>query len=529
MRSMTRPRKLAVALALALPLLAGGFALQAASSQPSQQLFTEVLRLINLRFVDTLSSDAVFEKAARGLVKELNDPYSELLTPRDFKQFTSRTGGRYAGLGMLIEDQQGSITVSKVYPNSPAERGGVREGDRIIQADTLSTRGWTLSQVSDYLVGTAGTQVTVKFARPGVGTPITLEFTRAIIHVPAVPVAISFDSIGYVQLQTFNENATDEVASALRTLTAKGVTGVILDLRGNPGGYLEQSISIANLFLRQGQEVLAVRGRALDQRQIAEKSPAFPSLPLVVLTDELSASASEIVAGALQDHDRAVVLGQTTFGKGLVQSVFTISGGYALKLTTAKWFTPSGRSIQRERKIVNGQFVEDVPDTNETEQSKRDRPAFRSDMGRVVYGGGGITPDLVIPDDTLTSAEQLFVRTIAPKSQDFYLVLYDYSLELSKSVKAGFTVDPAWRDEFYRRLVARNAGVDRKTFDDARRYLDRQLEQRITRFAFADSAARRRDLPYDAPLRRALAMAQGRRTQAEIFAQLGTAGTPPRR
>jgi carboxyl-terminal processing protease len=247
--------------------------------------------------------------------------------------------------------------------------------------------------------------------------------------------------------------------------------------------------------------------------------PSVPTTPLVVLTDEYTASASEIVAGALQDHDRALILGQTSFGKGLVQSVFNLDGGYALKLTTAKWYTPSGRSIQKERKFENGHFVEQQPDTTaETESVKKNRPAYKSDAGRLVYGGGGITPDVIVPDDTLTSAEQRLAKSLATKQQDFYTTYYDYSLELSKTVDKDFKVQPQWREELLRRLQAKGVTLDRKDYDASARYVDRLLEQRVARFAFGDSAAKRRDLPYDAPLRRAIDLLDKGTSQKELFA-----------
>ena len=208
-----------------------------------------------------------------------------------------------------------------------------------------------------------------------------------------------------------------------------------------------------------------------------------------ILTDERTASASEIVAGALQDHDRALVVGQTSFGKGLVQGVYNLDGGYALKLTTGKWFTPSGRTIQRPRKFVNGQFVEEQPDTNETNASKKTRPAFKSDAGRIVYGGGGITPDVIVQDDTLTTTEQQFTKAVAPKSQDFFTVLNDYAVELAKTAPPNFTVQPAWIDEFYNRLQAKGVIADRKTYDAANALRDARA--RPARRALSRSAIRR--------------------------------------
>jgi carboxyl-terminal processing protease len=526
---MARFRKLALVGALVvLPVVASGFLLQSKAAPEGTLLLEQVLQLVSNRYVDTLNDNKLFEKAAHGLVRELNDPYSELLAPKEVKQFNTRTGGRYGGLGMLIEDQQGAITIAKVYRNTPAERAGVREGDRILQVDTLSTRGWSLSQVSDYLTGTPGTDVKVRFGRPGIGSPIDLKFTRALIHVPAVPYTLVFDGkIGYLPLEVFNENAADETRAAIDKLTAEGAKGIILDLRQNPGGILDQSLDISKMFLKSGQRILSVRGRADSTDFNSDRTPIVPTAPLIVLTDPYTASASEIVAGALQDHDRAVILGETSFGKGLVQSVYSLDGGYALKLTTAKWYTPSGRSIQRERKIIDGRIVDDGPDTTITEANKAKRPAYKSDAGRTVYGGGGITPDLIVDGDTLTTAEQLFVRTVAPKNQDFYQVQYDYSLELSKQVTPGFTIQPAWRDEFYKRLLAKGVVTDRKMFDSAQRYVDRVLEQRITRFAQGDSSAKRRDLQYDAPLRQAIGILGKGQTQRDLFA-IATSMAPPK-
>ena len=420
---------------------------------------------------------------------------------------------------MQIEDQQGAITISKVFPHTPAEAAGVREGDKILYVDSLSTRGWKTQQVSDYLIGTPGTKVTVRFARQGVSEIITTNFTRQVIHIPSVPYAIVLDNrIGYVPVQRFNETSAAEVQTAVANLEKDGVRGVVLDMRGNPGGILDQSITMSNLFLSGGQEIVSVRARANEAQSYSTRgNPAFPTLPVTVLTDEYTASASEIVAGALQDHDRALVVGTTSFGKGLVQTLYSLDGGYALKITTAKWYTPSGRSIQRERKFVNGKLVETQPDSLETEAKKKARPAYKSDAGRIVYGGGGIAPDVLVRDDSLTTAEQTFAKAIAPKSQDVYVTLADYALELSRGAKKDFRVQPEWRDELYRRLAAKGVPLDRAQYGAATRYVDRLLEMRVARFVGGDSTAKRRDLAFDAPLRKALELMGKGTTQRELF------------
>jgi carboxyl-terminal processing protease len=515
---MSRRRTAFIALAI-LPVLAGGFLAQDRASADGARLLDQVFTLVSQRFVDTVGSAALYEKAARGLVKELNDPYSELFSPKELASFSQQTNGKYAGIGMQIQDLQGAITVSTVFPHTPAEAGGVREGDRIIQVDSVSTRGWTTQKVSDYLIGQPNTKVRVKFSRPGVTDPITMDFTRQVIHIPAVPYAIVLDNkVGYLPVQRFNETASDEVAAAVSRLQKEGVKGVILDMRGDPGGILDQSIAMSNLFLKNGEEIVSVRGRTGDPQTYGTTGDAtFPTLPVTVLTDEGTASASEIVAGALQDHDRALVVGSTSFGKGLVQTLFPLDGGYALKITTAKWYTPSGRSIQRERKFENGHFVEEQPDTAETELKKRARPAYKSDAGRVVYGGGGITPDVLVRDDTLTTAEQTFTKTIAPKSQDFFVVVNDYTLEVARGLNKDFRVQPQWRDEFYRRLTTRGITVDRAQYDAASRYVDRLLEQRVARIVAGDSTAKRRDLRFDAPLKTALALMEKGSSQKDLF------------
>lgn len=516
---MRSPRKLAAVAVVFLPLLAGGFLLQSRASREGALLLDQVLSLVSDRFVDTLPPGMMYEKAARGLVRELNDPYSELLSPKELKQFQSRTGGRYGGLGMSIQLRDKQIVVERVFPNSPAERNGVREGDRIIQVDTNSTRDWSTAQTADSLTGTPGTKVKVKFARPGVAQPIALEFTRAIVHVPAVPYAMMFGSVGYVPLNQFNENAVEELEKAVRDLTARGAKGVILDMRFNPGGILDQSLAISNLFLRKGHEIASVRARNGESRAyVAQDQPTFPSTPLIVLVNDAAASASEIVAGALQDHDRAVIVGQTTFGKGLVQSVFPLDGGYALKITTAKWYTPSGRSIQRERRFVDGQFVEDtVADSTETEATKRKRPAFKSDAGRTVYGGGGVTPDIIVSADTLTSAEQRLLKALTPKGAEFSNTLQDYALELSKTVPKDAQPGQPWRDELRRRLQARDVTVDAATWEGGSRWIDNQLEQYVVRFASGDSAAKRRALKNDTQLRKAIDLMNKGQTQKDLF------------
>lgn len=273
-----------------------------------------------------------------------------------------------------------------------------------------------------------------------------------------------------------------------------------------------------------------MRGRGIEpQTFLAREAPLTPDLPLVILQNGGSASGSEIVAGALQDHDRALIVGTTSFGKGLVQTIYPLNGGYALKMTTAKWFTPSGRSIQKERKLLpSGEFVEVAPDSLETEETRRSKPQFRSDAGRIVYGGGAITPDVIVRPDTLTSAEQRLINALAPKGQIFRTTLYDYARELKSGVTPDFGVQPAWRQELYRRLDAAGVKIDRELYDRGGTEIDRILRDRVAVVAFGDSVARRRSVAEDTQLARALELLRKGQTQQDLFALARTIAAAPK-
>ncbi len=513
---MSRFRKLSLVLVLSLPLGIGAFALQHQADRQSARLFDSVFGMVSSRFVDTLGTDELYIRAARGLLSELDDPYAALVSPEEMEQFTVGTAGRYGGIGLLIEDHEGRFTVSRVFPDTPGEGAGVQPGDMVVAIDGKPTRGWPFINVTGSLKGQPGTPVLVDFARPGVDTPIQVRLTRAIVRIPSVPYAMMLDQgTGYIPLQQFSENSTAEVRVALERLLRSGMKSLILDFRGNGGGYTDQALAITNFFLPRGMEIYSVRDReGTAERYHATREPIAPTLPLVILTDGYSASATEIVAGALQDHDRALILGTTSFGKGLVQTVFPLDGGWVMKLTTGKWFTPSGRSIQRADRDVGAAHR----DAAETEDSIRARPSFQSDGGRVVYGGGAITPDLLVRPDTMTTAEAELAKALAPRSQDAYLALYDVAARLKNQVRPDFVVEPAWGEEFYRGLEARGVSLDRAQFDAGRSYVDRLIGNKVAVLAFGDSTARKRSVADDAQLNRALELIRQGRTQKDLLA-----------
>ena len=514
---MPNRRILALLALVVLPLAAGAFVVQERATLTSARLFDQVMSLVGERYVDSLGARELYERAARGLVEELRDPYSELYTPKQLEAFNTSTGGFYSGVGMLIEDQEGTIIVSKVYPHTPAEEAGIREGDRIVGVDTSSTRGWRIDQVSGGLRGVPGTKVKARFARPGVPQPFEVEFTRRTVRIPAIPFSLMLDNkVGYIPVQQFNETTTREFAEVYGRLKSEGARGLVIDLRGNSGGFLDQALEMTNFFVTRGKELASVRGRAGQvERYVAEATPIAPDIPIVVLTDGYTASASEIVAGALQDHDRALVMGVTSFGKGLVQSVYRLEGGYAIKLTTGKWYTPSGRSIQKERVLdAGGRLIEVHPDSLETDSARAARPMFRSDAGRPVFGGGAVTPDVIIPYDTISAAEQRLARALVPRSQDVYLALYDYAFSLKDQVRPDFVITDEMRDGFRSRLEAKGVPVNRAEWDAGREYVDRLLLNRVARLAFGDSTAKRREVPDDRQLMMAIDYLRRGRTTA---------------
>jgi carboxyl-terminal processing protease len=357
--------------------------------------------------------------------------------------------------------------------------------------------------------------------------PIKLKFTRRVVHVPAVTYStIVGDHIGYIPLQTFNENTAEEVSAAVEGLAKQGARALILDMRDNGGGIVEQSLQTASLFLQPGQEIASVRSRNQPTETLrAAGKHLDKQVPLVVLLDGGSASATEIVAGALQDHDRALVVGTNSFGKGLVQSVYSLNGGYNLKMTTGKWFTPSGRSIHRERKLLeNGEFVEVHPDS--LTAADMARPTFKSDGGRVVYGGGGIRPDVIVADDTLTKPERDFLRAAAPLGGKINKVLQDYALELKGTVPRDFSPPAAWTTELMRRLAADSVKLDPK-FDAAENsILSRDLANRVARMSYGDAAAKLRIIAEDKPLMKAIELLQKNTTQAQLLAAVPVQPAP---
>jgi carboxyl-terminal processing protease len=399
---MRRYRSLAAAVVVVLTCaLAGGFfgrgALVAQGQVPDQyKVFTAALAAVEADYAGgPVESDRLVYGSITGLLQTL-DPHSSFFDPKAYAQMRERQEGHYYGLGITISSIDGDITVASVFEASPAYQKGVRRGDIIAQIEGQETKGWTNDQAVVKLRGPKGTLVNVGIKRSGYDKLIPLQVMRDEIDIPTVPSAFMLDgTTGYIKLREFGETADAEVGKALKDLSAKGMKRLVFDLRANPGGQLDQAIKVANRFLPRGDMIVYTRGRIQnsDQDYRATDQSDYLTIPMITLVNRSSASASEIVSGALQDHDRSLIVGETTFGKALVQSVYRVSGGAGAAITTARYYTPSGRLIQRPWDGTFDEYLSYVARDQDPNRVHKPDQLKYTDGGRKVYSGGGVEPD----------------------------------------------------------------------------------------------------------------------------------------
>jgi carboxyl-terminal processing protease len=466
------------------------------------QLFNAALSEIDANYVEQLPPDRLVYSAIDGMLKTL-DPHSNFMDPRTYAQLRERQEGRYYGLGISIQVLDGDITVMQLFEGSPAYRKGIRRGDIISRIEGQDTKGWTSEQAVRKLRGPKGTAVNISLRRVGYEGLIDLNVQRDEINIPTVRTAFMADKeTGYIRLQDFSETTDDEIGRALEKLDALGMKKLVLDLRDNPGGPLDQAIRVANRFLPRGQLIVYTRGRVpnsdVDYR--ATESSEYTDLPVVVLVNRNSASASEIVAGALQDHDRALIVGETTFGKALVQSVYRISQNAGLALTTGRYYTPSGRLIQRP---WDGAFDEYLTYTLRDQSAQKEHSAADlryTDAGRKVYAGGGIEPDKHIAGPVEGYNPTRFGRMLFAR-QTFENFAERFSAEgdtrISGNVKdrrvvnRGFSVTDAMVAEFRQFLKREKVKVDEEAFPKDTDFIRAMIKFQIDMALFGVEEARR--------------------------------------
>ena len=497
----------AVILAVVLSALAGGFFgsnLLARQDDVQQQyrIFTAALSVIDREYVEPVPSDRLVYGAIDGMLKTL-DPHSSFFDPRSYAQLRERQEGRYYGLGITIQVIEGDITVMSIFEGSPAYKKGLRRGDIIARIGTDDAKGWTSEQAVARLKGPKGTKVNISLRRRGYEGLIDLEVERDEVNITTVRGAFMVDGqTGYIKLGDFSETSDDEVGRALKELSAKGMKRLLLDLRDNPGGPLDQAIRISNRFLDRGELVVYTDGRVANARQKywAEQESEYTHIPLVVLVNRNSASASEIVSGALQDHDRGLVVGETTFGKALVQSVYRISNNAGLALTTGRYYTPSGRMIQRP---WDGSFDEYLTYSLRDQTAERKHSAAEekhTDAGRKVYSGGGIEPDKFVlgPVEGFNPTKfgrTLYARQAFANFADQFTAEGDTRMSAAnqnkKRVARGFKITDQMLSDFKASLKNLKIAVDEESFTKDATFIRAMIQYDINLALFGVAEARR--------------------------------------
>jgi carboxyl-terminal processing protease len=372
--------------------------------------YTDLLDAVTKWAPEDTAADKFVYSSIDGMLRTL-DPHTTFLEPKEYADMQDRQKGSFYGLGILVTKRNDQITVITPLEGTPAARLGIRAGDVISDIEGVQTDDLTLDDVVKRLKGPKGTTVHIKILRVGIKEPIPLTIVRAAIPTNSISNTLMLrPGIGYIRIKDFTATTVRELDESIDKLREQGMQKLVLDLRGNPGGLLDAAVGVADHFLDKGQMIVYTKGRTADSAQdyTAPGKHQKLDLPLVVVVNRGSASASEIVAGAIQDHDRGLVVGETSWGKGLVQSVYTLQYGAGLALTTSKYYTPSGRNIQRDYSSFYDYYVADENDSAQsTEVPLKDRKQYKTDTGRVVYGGGGITPDVFVKPAPLTTITQL--------------------------------------------------------------------------------------------------------------------------
>jgi carboxyl-terminal processing protease len=484
-----------------------GSPMQQNDMQKRMKEYTDLLTAVTAWSAEDVGSDKVVYSSVDGMLRTL-DPHTSFLEPKEYSDMQDRQKGSFYGLGILVTKRNDQVTVITPLEGTPAARLGIRAGDVISDIEGTPTDDLSLDDVVKKLKGPKGTTVHIKILRVGIKEPIPLTITRAAIPTNSISnVLMIRPGIGYIRIKDFTSTTVRELSDALEKLKGDGMQKLVLDLRQNPGGLLDAAVGVGDHFLNKGEMIVYTKGRTPDSmaEYTAPGKHDRTNVPIVVLVNRGSASASEIVAGALQDHDRALIIGETSWGKGLVQSVYTLQYGAGLALTTAKYYTPSGRNIQRDYTSFYDYYVADDSEGSSNEQPLKDRQQFKTDTGRIVYGGGGITPDVFVKPAQLSRTTQLLeVRS----------AIFNYAVEYAAAhpeLTKELTITPQLLDEFGRfaadKEIATVAEVKAALDKPAdRNYLERALKAEIIAAKYGYDASYPYRLEGDTQVEKALAL-----------------------
>ncbi len=469
----------------------------------SLRLFSEIFNIVSRNYVETIEPEKLIKSAINGMLKDL-DPYSQYLDAAEYRELQVTTQAQFGGIGIQIGVREGILTVIAPIEGTPAYRAGLLAGDQIVEIDGEITEGMTVNDAVKRLRGTPGTKVTIKIRREELKEEFTITLVREIINIKAVPYAGKItEDIGYVRLLTFSQVARHELKDAIDSLIKVGVKKIIFDLRLNSGGLLQEGFEVSNLFIPKGKRVVSVKGRDLRSNRdfITTEDGDYLTQPMVLLVDRGSASASEIVAGCLQDWERALIIGDTTFGKGSVQTLHPLEESTALKLTTAYWYTPAGRSIQRPIK----------KDTSK----KRTEKEFQTlgPLKRYVYGKGGIAPDIYLPYSPLPK----FISRINQA------LFFDFAIRYKarhKELKMPVRVGPEVINEFKEFLMEKKVEFTPAEFDSSQEVIAENIEREIASKLEGVKGEYEVRLKYDPHIKKAVSLLSRVTSQKDLFAEI---------
>jgi carboxyl-terminal processing protease len=502
----TRARWCGLLAIVGLAVISGGWLLRRKAAPEGSvyqqaRLFENVVASIHDHYIDSLEEGDLYQNAAKALVGSLHDPYAELLSRESYRQYQRQMSGTEVDVGW--------------NPESGSGRSAIVPGDEVLSIDGKSTRGWSARRLEEALTGGSGAFVTVVVRPRGSTLPVVRRLTRTVVHVPATSEGVLLgDGIGYIELRRISDGAANELRQGIERLMSDGMTSLVLDLRGDPGGLINEGVRIASLFLNPGDTVAISKGRSPDHSKVylAGLPGNWNNLRVTLLVNHGTASSAELVAGALQDHDRALIIGTPSFGKGVLQTTYPLGDEIALKLTTARWYTPSGRSVQRPRPDTEGAIGNRVPD-----QAPR---ILHSNAGRPIPDASGILPDLPVRGAPRSDAERALLGALGEDLGVFRIALADYATEVRRTgppKSEGFLVTPEMRDQLYDRLEEIGLTLPRETFDNASGYIDEQLGYEIARATFGPTAEVRRRALTDRQMQTAVRLSHRAKTQEGLL------------
>jgi len=478
------------------------------------KLFNEILFKLQENYVDDVNIDVLIDAAIEGMLDE-TDPHTTYFTPDEFERFNSNTKGEFGGLGISIDKKGDYITVVSPIEGTPAYNLGILSGDKIVKVDGENVVGISTDEVIKKMRGDKGTKVLIGIERPGVEEELEFEIIRDIIKINSIPYAFKMDDgIGYIRIRQFNANTTKELREKLDMLEEDGIRGLMIDLRFNPGGLLREAVDTVNEFIGKGKRVVFTKGKTSQAN--LEYDTRYNRIrngyPIIVLINEASASAAEIFSGSLQDWDKGLVVGKTSFGKGSVQRLFPLSDGNGLKVTTAKYYINSGRCIHKDLndKLLKGKDVTD--EEKELAEEEHIKDVHYTEQGRIVYGGGGINPDIEIEQSRLTDFEIEMRR-----KNSLFNFSIDYLLENQDEVDLGFRADDGVVSDFLEFIETDSIEYEQADLDSSHSWISNELTNNIISRKFGVEEGYKILINEDTQLQEALDLFDRFSTLQEMF------------